>query len=388
MSVPLSYSIRNLKVRKLTTFLTTFGMALVVFVFSAVLMLADGFEKTLVETGSKDNVVVIRKAAGTEVQSGIDRQQANIVEMLPNIAMTPDGKKLLAKEVVVLITLPKIGTGKPSNVVIRGVSNSSFSIRSDLKIVSGRSFKAGSSEIVVGKKIFETFSDCGIGDKIRFATKEWTVVGIFDAGNRAFNSEIWGDCEQLLQAFRRPTYSSIIFKMQEPLQFDVIKRAIETDPRLTLEAKREVQYYKDQSEVMTKFLRILGISVTSIFSIGAVIGAMITMFSAVANRVGEIGTLRALGFQRRDILLSFMLESLLLGFVGGVIGVFFSSFLQFFTVSTVNFQTFSELAFSFDLNFGVAIKSLLFSLLMGLVGGILPAFRAARMNIIDALRTS
>lgn len=388
MAVPISYSIRNLKVRKMTTFLTTFGMALVVFVFSAVLMLAAGFEKTLVETGSRENVVVIRKAAGTEVQSGIDRQQANIVQMLPNIAMSSDGKKMLAKELVVLISLPKIGTSKPSNVVIRGVSDASFSLRDELKIVIGRPFRSGTSEIIVGKKIAETFSDCNIGDKIRFAMREWTIVGIFDAGNRAFNSEIWGDSEQLLQAFKRPTYSSIIFKMQNPDFFDNLKKTIETDPRLTLEAKRETQYYKDQSEVMAKFLRILGFSVTSIFSIGAIIGAMITMFSAVANRVGEIGTLRALGFQKKDILISFILESLVLGLAGGILGIFLSSFLQYFTVSTVNFQTFSELAFSFDLNFDIALKSILFSLFMGLIGGVLPAFRAAKMNIVDALRTS
>lgn len=388
MAIPLSYSIRNITVRKLTTFLTTFGMALVVFVFSAVLMLADGFEKTLVETGESDNVVVIRKAAGTEVQSGIDRLQAGIVEMTSGVAFDRDNNKLLTKELVVLITLQKLRTGKPSNVVIRGVGKSSFKLRRDLKLTAGRMIRTGTSEIIVGRKIFETFENCGIGDRIRFATREWTIVGIFDAGNRAFSSEIWGDCEQLMQAFKRPTFSSITFKLKDTKEFEKIKKAIETDPRLTLEAKREVQYYKDQSELMAKFLRILGLSVTSIFSIGAIIGAMITMFSAVANRVGEIGTLRALGFQKRDILLAFVLESLFLGFVGGLMGLFLSSFLQFFTVSTINFQTFSELAFSFDLNIRVAYRSMAFSLIMGLAGGILPALRAAKMNILDALRTS
>lgn len=386
MTIPISYSFRNIFVRKLTTFLTTFGMALVVFVFSAVLMLADGFEKTLVDTGSYDNVVVIRKAAGTEVQSGIDRLQAGIVEMITGVAID-NNKRVLAKELVVLITLPKIGTGKPSNVVIRGVGTASFNLRNDLKLISGRMFKPGTSEIIVGRKIYETFSNCSIGDNIRFAMREWKVVGIFDAGNRAFSSEIWGDCEQLMQAFKRPTYSSITFKLKDINSFDRIKEIIEKDPRLTLEAKREVNYYKDQSELMAKFLRILGLSVTSIFSIGAIIGAMITMFSAVANRVGEIGTLRALGFQKKDILMSFVIESLFLGFVGGVTGLFLSSFLQFFTVSTINFQTFSELAFSFHLNLRVAYRSMAFSLIMGLTGGILPALRAARMNIIDALRT-
>lgn len=385
MPVPISYSVRNLYVRKVTTFFTTFGMALVVFVFSAVLMLADGFQKTLVDTGSYDNVIVIRKAAGTEVQSGIDRLQASIIETLPQIATNKDGSKLVAKELVVLINLPKKETMKPSNVVIRGVSKSSLNIRSEVKLIRGKLFKIGTTEIVVGKKVSDTFKNCDIGDKIRFAMQEWTIVGILDAGNRAFNSEIWGDVDQLMSVFKRPTYSSITFKLKDPATFEQIKKTIENDVRLTLEAKREIQYYKDQSELMAKFLRILGFSVTAIFSIGATIGAMITMFSAVSNRVSEIGTLRALGFEKRDILISFILESIFLGLSGGILGVFFASFLQFFTVSTINFQTFSELAFSFNLNFSIAYKSIIFSLIMGFLGGIWPAFRAARMKIIDAL---
>lgn len=383
----LFYSARNLFVRKLTTLLTTIGISLVVFVFAAVLMLAEGFQKTLVETGSYDNVIVIRKSAGSEVQSGIDRSQANIVEMVDGIAQEHN-ERLIAKELVVLITLPKIGTGKPSNVTIRGIGKTSFKIRDDIKLISGRLFKEGTSEIMVGKKIAENFKNCQIGDKIRFAMRDWQVVGIFDGGNRAFSSEIWGDCIQLMQAFKRPTYSSIIFKLKNSNDFDRIKKTIEEDPRLTLEVKREVQYYKDQSEVMAKFLRILGLSVTSIFSIGAIIGAMITMQSAVANRVQEIGTLRALGFQKRDILFAFLLESLLLGALGGICGLFLSSFLKFFTVSTINFQTFSEIAFSFDLNIKIALEAFAFSLLMGLIGGLIPAIRASNMKIIDALRAT
>jgi ABC-type antimicrobial peptide transport system permease subunit len=217
--------------------------------------------------------------------------------------------------------------------------------------------------------------------------REWTIVGVFDAGNTGFNSEIWGDVDQLMQAFRRPVYSSVTFRLRDSSDFERVKKRIEKDPRLTLEAKRESRYYADQSEMMSKFLRILGISLTLIFSIGAVIGAMITMYSAVANRTAEIGTLRALGFQRRNILYTFVLEAMLLGLTGGCVGLFFASFLQIFTISTLNFQTFSELAFSFSLTFEIALGSLLFSLIMGFVGGVLPAVRAARMNIVDALRT-
>jgi ABC-type antimicrobial peptide transport system permease subunit len=214
------------------------------------------------------------------------------------------------------------------------------------------------------------------------------VVGIFDAGTTAYSSELWGDADQLMQAFRRPVYSSVLFRLRDATEFSRIKQRLEGDPRLTVEAKRETRYYLDQSEVMAKFLRILGLTLTTIFSIGAMIGAMITMYAAVSNRTGEIGTLRALGFSRRSILSSFLMESMFLGLVGGSTGLFFASFMQLITISTVNWQTFSELAFSFTLTGTIAFQSLLFSLLMGFIGGVLPAVRASRMNIVDALRAS
>jgi len=210
---------------------------------------------------------------------------------------------------------------------------------------------------------------------------------MFDAGNTGFNSEIWGDAEQLMQAFRRPVYSLVIFKLRDSSEFEAVRARLDGDPRLSLEAKRENLYYAEQSRAMAKFLRILGLSLTSIFSIGAVIGAMITMYSAVANRTGEIGTLRALGYQRRSILAAFLVEALLLGFFGGVAGIFFASFMQLITVSTMNFQTFAELAFSFTLSPTIVAESMAFAFIMGFVGGVLPALRASRMNIVEALRT-
>jgi len=387
MRIPFSYSFRNLLTRRLTTFLTASGMALVVFVFAAVLMLAEGLQKTLVETGSYDNVVVIRKAAGSEVQSGVDRLQASIVETQPEIAIGADGNRLVAKELVVLIALPKRGTDKPSNVVIRGVGRHSMALRPQVKLVQGRMPRPGSSEIISGSSIAKRFQGGGLGENLRFAMRDWTVVGVFDAGNTGFDSEIWGDVDQFMQAFRRPAYSSVIFRLREPSGFEAVKVRIENDPRLTVEAMREPEYYKKQSEMMAKFLRILGLTLTIIFSLGATIGAMITMYSAVANRVFEIGTLRALGFQRRSILSAFLMEALLLGLIGGGAGLLFASFLQLFTVSTLNFQTFSELAFTFSLTFRIACQSLIFSLGMGFIGGVLPAFRASRMNIVEALRS-
>lgn len=386
MRIPFLYSFRNLLTRRLTTTLTASGMALVVFVFASILMLAEGLRKTLVNTGSYDNVVVIRKAATSEVQSGVDRQQASIVETQPEAAIGANGQRLLAKELVVLINLPKRGSNKPSNVVIRGISGSSLLLRPQVKLAEGRMPRPGSSEIIAGQSIAKRFKGGGVGETLRFGMRDWTVVGTFDAGNTGFSSEIWGDVDQLMQAFRRPVYSSVIFKLRDSSEFAKFKARIESDPRLTLEAKREITYYEDQSKVMAKFLRILGLSLTIIFSLGAIIGAMITMYSAVANRTNEIGILRALGFQRRSILSAFLMEALILGFMGGCAGLFFASFMQLLTISTMNFQTFSELAFNFSLNFGIIYKSLTFSLIMGFLGGVLPAVRSARMNIVDALR--
>lgn len=391
MAVPLSYSFRNLWKRRLTTTLTVAGMALVVFVFATVLMMAAGLQKTLVETGSPNNVVVVRKGSQSEVMSNVERNAAAIVEMLPQVAQGVEGQQMIAKEVVILIALKKQGdekTSSHSNVVVRGVQAESLPLRPQVKLVSGRMLRPGSLEVIVGNSIAKRFQGVSLQQSLKWGGRSWTVVGIFDAGNTGFSSEIWGDVEQVMQAFRRPVYSSLVFKLKTPDAFEASKTAIEKDPRLTLEAKRETKYYLDQSEMMAKFLRILGTSLTVIFSIGAIIGAMITMYSAVANRTAEIGTLRALGFRRRNILLAFLVESLLLGFIGGGLGLFFASFMQFITISTVNFQTFSELAFKFTLTPGIIMESMMFALLMGLIGGVLPALRASRLKIVDALRAT
>ena len=388
MKVPVSYSFRNLWTRRLTTVLTAAGMALVVFVFAAILMLAEGLQKTLVDTGSWDNVVLIRKGSQSEVQSGIERLQASILETQPEVAVGEGGRRVFAKEVVVLISLPKRDTDKPSNVTIRGIGGQSLAMRPQVRLTEGRLPRPGSAEILAGQSVARRFAGAGIGETLRFGMRDWTVVGVFDAGSTGFSSEIWGDADQLMQTFRRQAYSSVIFKLSDPSAFDAFKARVESDPRLTVEAKRETRFYADQSEVMAKFLRILGTSLTIIFSLGAVIGAMITMYAAVANRTAEIGTLRALGFQRRSILGAFLVESLLLGLIGGAAGLFCASFLQLITISTLNFQTFSELAFSFTLSAEIVWQALLFSVVMGFVGGVLPALRASRMKIVDALRTT
>ncbi len=386
MVIPFSYTAKNLGARKMTTALTAAGMALVVFVFAAVLMLQEGLKKTLVDTGSPDNVVVTRRSAGTEVQSGIDRAQAAVVESQPEIAYGADGEVRVSKEMVVLITLQKRDSDKPSNVIIRGLGDEGRAMRPQVRITQGRMFKPGSSEIVAGRSIAGRFRGAGVGEQLRFGMRDWVVVGTFDANGSGFDSEIWGDVDQLMQAFRRPVFSSLILKLGDPTRFDSLKQHLESDPRLTVEAKRESVFYAEQSEVLANFIGYLGLTLSVIFSIGATIGAMITMYASVASRTAEIGTLRALGFRSSGILVVFLVEALLLGLVGGVIGLFFASFMQFLTISTMNWQSFAELAFSFTLNPPIVAKSLAFALFMGLLGGFLPAVRASRLNIVDALR--
>jgi putative ABC transport system permease protein len=388
VKIPFGYILRNLWARRVTTILTAAGLALVVFVFATVLMLDQGLRATMVTTGEYDNVVLIRRSAETEVQSIIPRSQASVALSHSAVAIGNDGQPLGSKETVVLISLIKRGSGKPSNVIIRGVGRDALALRPQVRLSRGRMFRSGASEIIAGASIARRFGGAGLGERVRFGQREWTVVGLFDAGNSGFDSEIWGDADQLMQAFRRTVFSSVVFRLADSDGFAQYKRDIEADPRLTLEAKRERTFYSDQSRALSTFISILGLSLSAIFSIGAMIGAMITMYASVANRVAEIGTLRALGFQRRSILAAFLAEALMLAAVGGIVGLGFASLMQFLSFSTTNFQSFSELAFGFCLNLTIALEALLFALAMGFAGGFLPALRAARLEIVDALRAA
>jgi ABC-type lipoprotein release transport system permease subunit len=252
--IPFTYIVRNLFARRLTTALTAGGMALVVYVFATVLMLSAGLKATLVATGQDDNVLVIRRGSQTEVQSGIDRLQAGVIESMPDVAVGQDGEPLVSKEPVVLINLPKRDSGKPSNVVIRGVTAHGLTLRPQAHITEGRMFRAGTSEVIAGASIAGGFRGAGVGETLRFASRDWTVVGVFDAGRTGFDSEIWGDAEQMMQAFRRTGFSAVIFKLADSERFDAVKDSLESDPRLTLEAKRETRFYADQSEALATFI--------------------------------------------------------------------------------------------------------------------------------------
>ncbi len=387
MKIPFKYTLKNFSSRKLTTAITLTGISLVVFVFAAVLMMAYGIQKTLVATGSQDNVMVIRKAANGEISSLVEGDAQNVIRTLPHIKTTSDGKQIISNEPVVIINLAR-KNGGVSNVTVRGVSQQAQLLRPQIKIVEGRMFTFGLKELVAGRSINERFVGANIGDVVNFAGDKWTVVGIYDAEGSGFDSEMWGDATQLLNSFNRGnTVSSVTLKLDNVNNFESFKRAFEVDRRLQqYEAKIEQKFFEEQSELMATFIRILGIFITIIFSFGAIIGAMITMYSAVANRTVEIGTLRALGFKRRSILSAFMAESMMISLIGWVIGILLASMLSFFKISTLNFGSFSELEFSFAISPSIVISSLIFSVIMGILGGFLPSVRAARLDIVKALR--
>jgi ABC-type antimicrobial peptide transport system permease subunit len=386
--LPLLYTLRNLWTRKLTTLLTAGGMALVVFVFAAVQMLDTGLRATLVATGQPDNILVTRRGANAEISSGIDLVQANIIESQPEVATGADGRRLVSKEAVILITLPKRGSGQATNVTTRGIGAAGIALRPQVRFREGRPFTRGAAEVVVGKSLAERFENTAVGSVLRFGGRAWRVVGVFDSGGAAFDSEVWVDADQLMQSFRRQSYSTVVARLLETGALDAVKRRLESDPRLTLEVKRERVFYEDQSQALSKFISYLGLTLSIIFSIGAMIGAMITMYAAVANRVAEIGTLRALGYRRSAVLGAFLFESVLLGAIGGIVGVALASFMQLVQISTLNWQSFAELAFTFTLTPRIALLSFAFAILMGVVGGFLPAVRAARLSIVDALRAA
>ncbi len=389
MKIPFSYTWRSLWARRLTTSLTLGGIALVVFVFASVLMLSHGVEQTMIDTGSDDNAIVLRRSANSELVSQIDRDAANVIRTNPGVATGADGKPVVSTEVVVIINLLLKDADGMGNITVRGVSPGALALRPQVKIVEGQMFRFGSREIIVGSSIARRYRGAGIGEQIRFGDAMWTVVGHFDADGSGFESEIWGDVEQLMPSFGRPVFSSMTLKLRNAGDFDAVKKQIEADPRTQYaELKREKDYYSEQSKLMSDFIKILGLIVTIIFSVGAVIGAMITMYAAVANRTVEIGTLRALGFRRRSVLAAFLVESVFLSLIGGAAGVALASVMSFVRIATVNFGTFSELAFGFTLSPSIVVSAMVFSTLMGIAGGFLPAVRASRLNILAALRSA
>lgn len=385
MGLELSYNLRHLATKRVSTLLTLGGISLVVFVFVATLMLAAGLEKTFGATGSFQNAIVIRNGAQNEIQSGINREHANIIVSEPEVMRVLE-QPLATFDTVVVVSLKKREDAQPSNVNIRGVSGSATTVREGIRIIAGRAPAPGAREVMVGRAIQRKFSGTDIGQSIRLVGTDWPIVGIFDAGNSAFSSEIWGDVNVLMPSFKRDRFSSVTFRLVAGADFENLKHRLENEPRLSVTVKREQEFYAAQSSLLAKFITYIGGFISVIFSFGAVIGAMITMYSAVSNRTREIAILRILGFSRWSVFVAFVKESAIIGLLGGVVGVLAASILSNFTITTINYSTFAEIAFGFALTPSIACWGVGFALIMGLFGGALPAWGASRMKILDALR--
>jgi putative ABC transport system permease protein len=386
--VPLVYNVRSLSVRKVTTLATALGLALVVFVFATVLMLSSGIHATLAATGSRDNAKIIRKGAQTEIQSGVLPEHLRLLSSAPEVAVGKDGQPLADGEVMVLIYAIKNGTvDEGTNVTVRGIGPHALELRPTVKI-EGRLFKPGTSEIVIGRSLVGRFAGMQVGQTTHFARRDWTVVGLVDSAGSGYDSEVWGDVDQFLDAFqRRPAYSSVTVRLRDAGSLATLEARMASDPNLnTLEIQREDKYWEGQSSNSAAFVTALGLFVAVIFAFGAILGAMITMYAQVAARTREIGTLRALGFRRRSVLVSFVVESVLLGLASGCVGVAAASLMTLASFSTMNFQSFSEVTFRFHLTPGIIVASLAFAAIMGYAGGLLPAVRASRMPIVRATR--
>ena len=387
MAIPIVYNIRSVRARWTSAIVAVLGIAGTVGVFVAMLSLARGFRATLVASGSPDNALIVRAGATSEMTSGVGLDEVKILQDAPGIARAADGP-LVTPEAVLMAPIPLLSTGTDANVELRGVSPNVLEIRKQVKIVEGRMFKAGLAEVVVGKNASKTYSGLTLGKTIALGSVRFQVVGIFDAGGSSFDSEVWGDAHLLDGAYNRPDtlFQSVTVHLTSPGALDQLKDSVTTDPRLNVDVTREIDYYAKQSTAMTTLITRLGGFVAMIMAIGAIFGALNTMYSAVADRGREIATMRALGFGGPSVVFSFLLEALLISFVGGALGCLAVLNLNGLTTSTINFQKFSNLAFAFKITPDLMVMGIVFALVMGAVGGIFPAIRAARLPVATALR--
>lgn len=386
--IPVKYNLRNLAVRKTTSIAAGLGLGLVVFVFASVLMLSNGVQKTLGRSADPNVAVVLRKGSDAELASGIEDAQVGVMLANPGVAKGANGQPLASGELVLIILLDKLGTEVVSNVQVRGVPDNILEFRKDIRFVEGRAAKPGTDEVIVGKAISSRFKGLALGQSFELRkNRPVTVVGVFEDKGSSFESEVWGDVKTLGSAFGREGFvSSLKVRLESPTKFDGFKTALEQNPQLQVEVLRETDYYEKQSEGTSIFINAMGIVIAVFFSIGASIGAMITMYASIANRQREIATLRALGFSRMSILFSFLLESVVLAVAGGVVGAAASLGMSFVKFSTVNFASFSEITFTFEPTPKILGIALGVAIAMGLAGGFFPAVRAARMNLVQAIR--
>jgi putative ABC transport system permease protein len=387
--IPVSYNVRSLLVRRATTLAAVVGIALVVFVLSASLMLGAGVEKTLGISGKEDHAIVLRKGSDGELASAVEVNNIALIGAAPGVKKGSDGQPMLVNEIMVVAAMNQAGqTNSISNVAIRGVPESVWKFRSDAKIVQGRAPKAGTDEAAVGKSILGRYAGVELGQTVELKkNRSVNIVGVFETGGSSFESEIWVDVDTLSQAFGRSgSVSSVRVQLESPSAFDAFESHVESDKRLGLEAFREPDYYEKQSEGTTQVTSAMGSVISFFFAIGAIIGAMITMYASVSHRQKEVGTLRALGFKRRTILGSFLLESTMVAVVGGVIGAVAAVALSAVKFTMLNQANWSEMVFTFTATPETLLTALVISAVMGLIGGFLPALRAARLSPVKAMR--
>lgn len=388
MTIPLIYSLRSVRVRWASNLVAVLGIAGVVGVFVAMLAMAKGFQKTLVDSGSPGNILVRRGGSQSEMDSIITLEQMRIIGDAPGIALDENSAPLISGEAVVIRSIHHKRSGSDALAQVRGVSEKAFKIRRGIQIVAGRSFRPGLAELVVGKNAAEMYEGLSLGDRPVFGGRTWSVVGIMDSGGTAYDSEIWADLPLLLQTYKRPIslFSTVTVRLTSPSAFSAFRDAVAADPRLDVQAERETTYYARQSRMVSTMIRVLGFLVAFVMGIGAVFGAFNTMYSAVAARARELATMRALGFGGASVVMAMLVESLLLALLGGLLGCLAALPLNGLTTSTVNWQTFSQLAFAFRVTPGLLVGGVVFALVMGLLGGLVPSVRAARLPVAAALR--
>ncbi|HUI73527.1 MAG TPA: ABC transporter permease [Candidatus Acidoferrum sp.] len=402
MAIPLIYNVRSVKARWTSAIVAVLGIAGTVGVFIAMLSLAHGFRATLVNSGSRDNALVLRAGAPSEMMGAVTLDSVKIVDDAPGVARDAHGAPLVTQEVVGVMPFPLISNGADANVQVRGVSPNVLEVRRGVKIVQGRMFQSGLAELVVGQNAAKTYEGVivgqngtkhyvplAVGNTVDFGGGRWKIVGTFDAGGSAFDSEIWCDAPVLNEVLKRPDnlFQSVTAHLTSPTAFDKFKDALTTDPRMNVDVTREIDYYSKQSRVMTTLITVLGGLVAGIMAIGAIFGALNTMYSAVAERGREIGTMRALGFAGGAVVFSFLVEALLISLIGGLVGCIAVLPLDGYATNTMNFQTFSNIAFAFKITPALLVEGVTFALVMGALGGLPPAIRAASRPVATALRS-
>ena len=387
MPIPIAYNLRSVQRRWASSLVAVLGIAGTVAVFVAMLALARGFRSTIVSSGLPQNAIVQQAGSDTEMTSAVEMDAVRVVEDMPQVERR-GSEPLVSAEVVVIAALPLRGTDSDANVQMRGVSPRVLAVRDNVRVVRGRFFQPGLYEIVVGRNAVLAYQGVDLGSTVRIGPGTWKVVGIFDAGGSAFDSEIWADAAVLNGNYQRPpgVFQSVTARLRSEQDFPAFQRAIESDPRVKLQAVRERSYYEGQSRIVTTLITVLGGLVALVMGLGAILGALNTMYSAVAERSREIAVLRALGFGTRSIVGSFLVEAMWIALIGGVIGCIVVLPVNGITTGTINWQTFSHLNFAFLITPDLLALGLGFALLMGVVGGLPPAVRAARANVATTLR--